>query len=136
MEESSFRACRVFLAEEVSNDMRAHKIVRNALASLGLLIAADASALSGTIQQLYFSGQGNFPVRVFLQGVTDPCGNAGSAFVFVAPVYDVTGRETANYSVYAAALMMAKAQGSTVSMSVAPDAANPTFCRLVEFAVN
>ncbi|GFE85377.1 hypothetical protein [Steroidobacter agaridevorans] len=115
--------------------MRAPKLLRNILASLGLLIAADASALTGTIQQLYFSGQGNFPVRVYLQGVADPCGNGGSEFVFIAPVYDNNGRETANYNVYAAALMMAKAQGSTVAMSVVPDSANPTICRLVEFAV-
>lgn len=116
--------------------MRAAKLVRNVLASLGLLIAADASALTGTIQQLYFSGQGNFPVRVFLRGLTDPCGNGGSAFVFFAPVYDNNGREISNYNVYAAALMMAKAQGSTVAMVVTPDTANPTYCRLVEFSVD
>ncbi|MBM0106558.1 hypothetical protein JM946_17655 [Steroidobacter sp. S1-65] len=101
-----------------------------------MLIAADASALTGTIQELYFSGQGNFPVRIFLHGVTDPCGNGGSAFVYFAPAYDSLGRETANYNVYAAALMMAKAQGSTVALVVAPDTANPSFCKLVEFGMH
>jgi hypothetical protein len=55
---------------------------------------------------------------------------------YFTPVYDNNGRETANYNVYAAALMMAKAQGSTVAMTVAPDVTNPMFCRLVEFSVN
>lgn len=112
--------------------MRLVKIARNTLACLAGVLAVDASALtypSGTIQSLSFSGETNYAVRVFLGGVTDPCGNGGSAFAFI-------NATDSNYKVYVAGLMMAKAQGSTVNLVVAPDNYNSSYCRLIEFAVS
>jgi len=112
--------------------MRASKTVWNALITVACLFAVDASAatvsVSGRIQSLYFSGEDNFPVRVFLRGVTDPCGNGGSAYAFIAP-----GAKS-NYNVMAAALMMAKAQNTAINMLVAPDPATPSLCRIIDLS--
>src|ERR1700754_4654078 len=110
--------------------MRSRTVFRSSLAVLACLLSFESSAatVSGTIQGLYFSGKGNYAVRVFIDGVTDPCGNGGSSFAFID---DTLG--DSNYNVFGAALMLAKAQNSTITMTVAPAVTNNSLCHLVEF---
>lgn len=108
------------------------RVVRIVIAGVAALLSLEVSAFtnpSGKIQSLYISGEANFAVRVYLNGVGDPCGNGGSAFAFI-------NANDSNYKVYVAGLMMAKAQGSTVYLVVTPDSAIPSFCRLIEFNIN
>jgi hypothetical protein len=108
------------------------RFVRAAIAGVVAMVSLEASALtypSGTISNLYISGETNFAVRVYLNGVADPCGNGGSAWAFI-------NATDSNYKVYVAGLMMAKAQGNYVTLLVAPDGANPSYCRLVEFRID
>jgi hypothetical protein len=112
--------------------MQRSTIAKSLLAGgLVLFAAVDALAVtypSGTIQSLYFSGETNYSVRVFLSGVTDPCGNGGSAFAFI-------NAGDSNYKVYVAGLMLAKAQGNMINLVVTPDSSNPSLCHLIEFSV-
>lgn len=81
---------------------------------------------SGTIQSLFFSGDENFAVRVVLSGVADPCGENNGAFSYI-------NASASNYKAYVAGLILAKAQGSRVVLTVRPGNAN--YCQLVEFMV-
>lgn len=111
--------------------MKLVQAIRNLLASVAVVFAVDAAALtypSGTIGNLYISSETNFAVRVFLDGVTDPCGNGGSDFAFI-------NASDSNYKVYVAGLMMAKAQGNRVYLVVEPDGSNNSYCRLIEFKI-
>jgi len=111
--------------------MQLKQVFRILVASALSFFAVNASALSyvsGTIQEMYFSGESNFAVRVYLDGVTDPCGNGGSGFAFF-------NADASNYKVYVAALLAAKASGNRVTLTVAPYAYANNFCSLVEFSV-
>jgi hypothetical protein len=81
---------------------------------------------SGTIQSLYLSGENNFAVRVFLNGVADPCGNGITGWAYI-------NATSSNYKVYTAGLMLAKAQGGRVNLVVTPDANG--YCQLLEFSM-
>lgn len=118
--------------------MRSKIFLRSSLAALACFLSFESSALtsvSGKIESLYFSAKGNYPVRVVLKDVTDPCGNGGSSFAF----FDDEGTNAdgidSNYNIFVAALMLAKAQNSTISMLVTPAANDTTRCRLVEFVI-
>jgi hypothetical protein len=110
--------------------MRSRTLLRTSLAVLACLLSLESSAatVSGTIESLYFSGKGNYAVRVVINGVTDPCGNGGSSFAFID---DSLG--DSNYNVFVAALMLAKAQNSTINMTVGPATSNNAVCHLIEF---
>jgi len=111
--------------------MQLKQVFRILVASALSLVAVNAFAVnyvSGTIQEMYFSGEANFAVRVYLNGVTDPCGNGGSGFAFI-------NADASNYKVYVAALLAAKASGNSVTLTVTPYAYANSFCQLIEFSV-
>lgn len=130
---ASAPGCRVSASEMVTkgDSKMKSRVVRIAVAGVAVMLSLEASSLTyptGTINNLYFSGETNLAVRVYLNGVTDPCGNGGSAFAFI-------NAGDSNYKVYVAGLLMAKAQGSTVNLVVTPDSANASYCHLVEFNI-
>ena len=65
-------------------------------------------ASQGTIYQVDVTGAANYSFRVYLTGVTNMCGN-GTNWAYL-------NESDGNYKTYVAAIMMAKAQGSTVSL--------------------
>lgn len=121
--------------------MRSRIFSRSLLAALACLLSFESSALtnvSGKIESLYFSGTGNYAVRVVLKGVADPCGNGGSAFAFIDNNNDPNNPNAvfnSNYNVFVAALLLAKAQNSTINMLVTPATNDSTHCQLIEFNI-
>lgn len=121
--------------------MRSRIFSRSLLAALACVLSFEASALtsvSGKIESLYFSGTGNYAVRVVLKGVADPCGNGGSVFAFIDTNINnpnPTPNANSNYNVFVSALLLAKAQNSTINMLVTPAANDSTRCHLVEFNI-
>lgn len=92
-----------------------------ALLAFGLYATERVSALtypSGTVANLYFSGETNFAVRVSLNGVTDPCGNGGPSFAFI-------NAADSNYKVYVAGLMLAKPKEVQSPLWSSPTVATP-----------
>ena len=79
-------------------------------ATLSMLAGTTALAwdgsVSGTINTLDVTAAGNYALRVTLNGVSTMC-NGGASWAWL----NETG---SNYKTYAAALMMAKAQGTPV----------------------
>jgi hypothetical protein len=77
-------------------------------ACLHLTAAAWGGVTTGKVSQLHVTGAGNLPLRVNLEGNPVLCtGGLAEAYL------DDTD---ANYKTYAAALLMAKATGATVTL--------------------
>jgi hypothetical protein len=76
---------------------------------------------TGRISSIAVTGAGNLPFRVYLDGSPLLCGPSGMAEGYL----DDTD---SNYKVYVAALMMAKAMGSTVTLHA--DVGSYNRCRI------
>lgn len=62
----------------------------------------------GTVYAVEVTGGANYGFRVFVSGVTNMCGN-GSSWAYL-------NEADSNYKTYVAVIMMAKAQGSPVTL--------------------
>jgi len=92
--------------------IRARNLAAGAIGSLMLMTAAPAlawdGAVSGTIYIIDVTGGANYGFRVYLEGVSSACaGGANWAYL---------NESDSNYKTYVAALMMAKSQGSRVTL--------------------
>ncbi len=100
-----------------------------ALFSAALLTATAAQAwdgvVSGKIETIEITHGGNLAFRVWLTGGPTMC-TAGAKFAYL-------NEADSNYKVYVAALLMAKAQGNTVSVYATNVAG--TYCQIGHLAV-
>jgi|SRR5688572_16108205 hypothetical protein len=81
----------------------------SALMMVGMKPAVAWDGVSqGTVYALEVTGGANYGFRVFVSGVTNMCGN-GSNWAYL-------NEADSNYKTYVAVIMMAKAQGSPVTI--------------------
>ena len=83
-------------------------LLLSALSFSGPVFADWDGVSQGTIYAVDVTGGNNYGVRVHVTGVTNMCGS-GSSWAYL-------NEQDSNYKVYVAAIMMAKAQGSPVTV--------------------
>lgn len=92
--------------------VRTKKLAAWAVGSLMLIVQAPAGAwdgaVSGVISAIEVTHGGNFGFRIFVSGTSAMCTSG--------PGWGYLNETDSNYKAYAAALMMAKAQGSSVTI--------------------
>lgn len=71
-------------------------------------LAQWAGVSQGTVSQFDVTGAANYSFRVYINGTTNMCGS-GSNWAYL-------NEADGNYKTYVAAIMMAKAQGNTVTI--------------------
>lgn len=86
--------------------------------------ALDATP-SGKITTIEVAAATNYAFRVYLNGAAAALCPSGSGFAYL-------NEADSNYKVYVASLLMAKAQGSAVTLVVSNEGG---FCHIVQMAV-
>jgi len=95
------------------------------LCAASMPAAAVDSTPSGKITTIEVAAATNYAFRVYLNGGGTALCPSGSGFAYL-------NEADSNYKVYVASLLMAKVQGSTVTLVLANESG---FCHIVQMAV-